>query len=694
MKAIKKLISLSLLLALNFHSKTALAQSTLQADGNWHTIPYSGSYEDHKVPGTVDYPYIQFRVVGADGGSAKITNCDRVVGGAGAIVTAILEIGTTENEVPAGGTLRFIVGQGGQNMNSSPGGGAGGGGGSAVLLKVTGQTDPYRILAVAGGGGGGWAAYGGFYNCRNDPGNSAQTGTSGGTADGGDKDHKGRPGSDGQGAYQPTDYIDYGGGGGGAFSDAYYSNQKITMSSSGRKGGWTGGLGGYQNDPSAGSQCIKGGYGFGGGGGGYIKDNITFSHPETGDAGAGGGGGYSGGANGSDGCDDYGCGSAGGGGSYYHPGNYSGLIEIGDRTTDTHDGYIEYRFVKFEIIRLASDTSKCLDIAAESIDNGTNIQLGVGAQRWDFNGLNIRLAQYLNKCLDLSNSNTTNANNIQLLDCKIADAQHWVYDGVNKLIRSKVNPNKCVHVSRNQTTPGANIYIYDCSPGSTAQVWQLDGATTMPPDTKAVTIRSELTANKCLDLDNGNTGNGTNIQLWDCGGTTGTSNQQWYFDGLQIKLAKKPAKCLDLSNSNTNNGTNIQLYDCNNTNAQHWVYDGLTRAFRSSINLNKCIDVSQGGTVNGTNFQLYECNGTSAQQFTLGAVPCLMDTTPPVAKCKDAYFTQLTAPDVSDINNGSYDNCSIKSMDLRNASQSGVFILTVTDPSGNTSTCTGTVSFN
>ncbi|MCB0531678.1 MAG: hypothetical protein KDD14_05720 [Saprospiraceae bacterium] len=189
----------------------AIAQTVLTDNGAWQKIEYSGTYKDLVMPGATAYPFIQFRVVGADGGSAKVYGCDRVVGGAGAIVTAILEIGTTENQVPAGSTLRFIVGQGGQNMNSSPGGGAGGGGGSAVLLKVSGQTNPYRILAVAGGGGGGWAAYGGFHNCRNDPGNSAQTGTSGGTADGEDNDHKGRPGSDGQGAYQPTNYIDYGG---------------------------------------------------------------------------------------------------------------------------------------------------------------------------------------------------------------------------------------------------------------------------------------------------------------------------------------------------------------------------------------------------------------------------------------------------------------------------------------------------
>ena len=37
-----------------------------------------------------------------------------------------------------------------------------------------------------------------------------------------------------------------------------------------------------------------------------------------------------------------------------------------------------------------------------------------------------------------------------------------------------------------------------------------------------------------------------------------------------IQLAKDMNKCLDLNQSNTANGTNIQLWDCNNTNAQQF----------------------------------------------------------------------------------------------------------------------------
>lgn len=697
MKSINKIKGLGLIVTFSLFCSTAFAQYTLHDDGEWHTFPCIGTYKDYLMPSSTTYSYIEFKVVGADGGTAQSGNCNQVVGGAGAIVTAVLEIGNSNQQIPLGATLRFIAGEGGNEVEYT-GGGAGGGGGSAVLLQVSGQSDPYRILAVAGGGGGAYANGNGLV-CRHDPGNSAQTGSSGGTADGDGKE-RGTPGSNGQGALQSTQYLNYGGGGGGAFSSAHLSNNQ-SMDFSGKAGGWTGGHGGWQavtlNGENWNSLIVRGGFGFGGGGGGCKDDDDEYDT-----FGAGGGGGYSGGANGFSTVTWTGIvGSAGGGGSYLLPGIYYGNIIVGNRTKATNNGYIDYRFIKFRTIHLLADQTKCLDDYGAGTANGTNIQLwGCNnrlSQSWDFEGLNIRLGKAENKCIDLNNSNTTNANNIQLFDCNNTDAQHWVYDGVNKLIRSKINLNKCIHVQNNLTNPGTNIYINDCSPGSTAQVWLVDYAATKPSDTKVVTIRPDYAQNKCMDLSGGNTTNGTNIQLWTCGGTDGkdgNENQQWYFDGLQIKLYKNPSKCLDLSNSNTSNGANIQLYDCNYTNAQHWAYNGITHEFRSGVDLNKCIYVLHGNTTNGTNFQLNDCESWPGMHFTISAVPCIEDTTPPVAKCKDVTYTMLTAPAASDVDDGSYDNCSVKSMYLESANNSiNLWKLTVVDTSGNSSSCTATVSY-
>jgi len=73
-------------------------------------------------------------------------------------------------------------------------------------------------------------------------------------------------------------------------------------------------------------------------------------------------------------------------------------------------------------------------------------------------------------------------------------------------------------------------------------------------------------------------------------------------------------RCLDVSEAGTANGTNVQLYQCNGTHAQKWMW---TQAgeLRSAVASDMCLDVSNAGTADGTNVQLYQCNGTKAQQW-------------------------------------------------------------------------------
>ena len=82
----------------------------------------------------------------------------------------------------------------------------------------------------------------------------------------------------------------------------------------------------------------------------------------------------------------------------------------------------------------------------------------------------------------------------------------------------------------------------------------------------------------------------------------------------------------------------------------------------------------------------------------------VVDTTSPVAKCKNITInlnpdgTVEITPEM--IDNGSYDNCSIQSMEVNIPTLTcddigdNVIILTVTDQSGNTNTCSATVTLN
>jgi hypothetical protein len=111
---------------------------------------------------------------------------------------------------------------------------------------------------------------------------------------------------------------------------------------------------------------------------------------------------------------------------------------------------------------------------------------------------------------------------------------------------------KCFDVPGWNDTNGTDVQIYDCH-GSTNQQWELwaDG-----------TVRPAFNTNKCLDLPGWQTANGTPIQIYDC---TGGSNQQWRL-GLDIahpNLQGFGGKCVDVPGFQTTDGTNLQYFDCN-----------------------------------------------------------------------------------------------------------------------------------
>ncbi|MGV9952287.1 lectin [Streptomyces cellulosae] len=89
-------------------------------------------------------------------------------------------------------------------------------------------------------------------------------------------------------------------------------------------------------------------------------------------------------------------------------------------------------------------------------------------------------------------------------------------------------------------------------------------------------------------------------------------------------------KCLDVDNAGTADGTRVQIYACNSSAAQRWTVpaDGTLRA------LGKCLDVSGGGSLDGTRIQLWTCNGTGAQVWAAQSDGTVRN--PQSGKCLDA----------------------------------------------------------
>ncbi|MFJ9638689.1 ThuA domain-containing protein [Streptomyces sp. NPDC101178] len=112
-----------------------------------------------------------------------------------------------------------------------------------------------------------------------------------------------------------------------------------------------------------------------------------------------------------------------------------------------------------------------------------------------------------------------------------------------------------------------------------------------------------------------------NIRIKELGGTTGPK------EGAVTGIG---GKCVDVANGSSADGTQIQLWACNRSAAQRWTA-GADDTLRA---LGKCLDVSGAGTADGTRVQLWTCNGTGAQKWVPQPGGTLKN--PSSGKCLDA----------------------------------------------------------
>jgi hypothetical protein len=117
-------------------------------------------------------------------------------------------------------------------------------------------------------------------------------------------------------------------------------------------------------------------------------------------------------------------------------------------------------------------------------------------------------------------------------------------------------------------------------------------------------------ANKCLDVNNGGTADGTKVQLYTCNGSTA---QRWTV--TPNSTIKALGKCLDVSGGGSANGTKVQLWTCNGTGAQNWSAqaNGTVRNPQSG----KCLDVSQNSSADGQQIHIWDCHTGANQRWTL-----------------------------------------------------------------------------
>ncbi|GAB3444693.1 endo-1,4-beta-xylanase [Actinophytocola sediminis] len=117
-------------------------------------------------------------------------------------------------------------------------------------------------------------------------------------------------------------------------------------------------------------------------------------------------------------------------------------------------------------------------------------------------------------------------------------------------------------------------------------------------------------ADRCVDVPNATTNNGTQVQLWDC---HGQSNQLWSYTSSN-ELTVYGSKCLGASGRGTTNGTAVVIWDCDGDSNQQWNLNANGTITNAQSGL--CLDAVGSGTANGTRIQLYSCTAGTNQQWT------------------------------------------------------------------------------
>lgn len=178
------------------------------------------------------------------------------------------------------------------------------------------------------------------------------------------------------------------------------------------------------------------------------------------------------------------------------------------------------------------------------------------------------------------------------------------------------------------------------------------------------TISTLLNSNYVLDVKDGSTSNGANIQLYESNDTAAqqfkvSHDSQGYVTFTNVKSGR----VLDLNGAIVKDAGNIQQYTSNGTCAQKWIVkqDGNGYVVMSAINPNYILDLNGGSVRNGSNIQLHSVTGSNSQRWNITKYVS-----------KDERINNLAAQNKNTLADGVYEINSVKNsnytLDVNSAS--------------------------
>jgi len=150
--------------------------------------------------------------------------------------------------------------------------------------------------------------------------------------------------------------------------------------------------------------------------------------------------------------------------------------------------------------------------------------------------------------------------------------------------------------------------------------WTTTTVSPLNVDATATYTLVGVQSGKCVDVPNGSTSNGVQLDISTC--VAGSARQQFKLDsqgnGYYHLRNVGNGLCVDVNAAGTTDGTAVIQWTCGTGLNQQWLFtDSNAAETLTARHSGKLLDVSNGGTADGTKLQQWTANSGSNQLFKL-----------------------------------------------------------------------------
>ncbi|WP_436500963.1 ricin-type beta-trefoil lectin domain protein [Actinokineospora sp. HUAS TT18] len=205
-------------------------------------------------------------------------------------------------------------------------------------------------------------------------------------------------------------------------------------------------------------------------------------------------------------------------------------------------------------------------------------------------------------CVDADGYSSRNGYRLLSYPCHGGRNQGWWYDPTNQSIHSQLTHDRCWDIDFSQFTPGTRLQMWDCN-GGNAQKWILDGDL----------VRVKADPSLCAAHAAGANPVGGAMTLARC---DGSANQKLRFSTLTgaFRNLATPANgwCLDVPGNAPSNGAKLLSWTCEFGSAdQKWSANPVARQVINARSPGYCLDASNA--VAGAPVQVWQCKDQVGQ---------------------------------------------------------------------------------